>query len=265
VNRVGLIVVLAALHVLTCALLPSGALPAWLLTSHVATKLLASAGTLAAFTTLQRHDYMRRFWGPLALVYFLLVVAEDPIAGALALGNAQGGLVLGALALIAANLLAVFASAVIAYTFRSAGLDTALGWRRIGVLLLAVVAAAGLVSTGLLHEVRGALAGGGLPSWASAISYLCDALTFVLLVPVLRYAYRLGRSKLAAPWWAFAASGICWLLFSAVERLQLPVDTLLVAEALRVAATLLTGLAGLLQRDLVFEARSQSDRPAPAA
>lgn len=255
--RIAVVVALTAAHVVVCALVPADALSAWLLGSHVAAKLLAAAGALAAFSALQPRDYMRRFWGPLGVVYFLLVLAEDPVAGAVAGGNAGAGLLLGSAALVVANVTSVFASAVLALTFRNAGLEPTLGWRPLSAYLVAAVAAAGLVWSNVGRDLHDALGGAGVASWASAVSYVCDALTFVLLVPVVRYTVRLGRSKLAAPWWTFAASGGCWLLFSTVEKLPFLGDSRLLPEALRTAATLLAGLAGLFQRALVMEARGQ--------
>ncbi len=263
--RIAVVLGLTAVHVAMCALLPAGALPAWLLGGPVAAQLLASAGALAAFAVLQPRDYMRRFWGPLGVTYFLLVLAEDPVAGAIAGGTATGGVVLGSAALVVANVMSVFASAVLALTFRKAGLEPTLGWRPLAAYLAAAVAAAALVWTNVAHDVRDALAGGGVAAWASAASYVCDALTFVLLVPVVRYTLRLGRSKLAVPWWTFAASGGCWLLFSTVEKLPFLGDSRLLPEALRTAATLLAGVAGLAQRTLVMEARGQVQQQARAA
>ncbi len=254
--RIGLVLALTGAHVIACAVLPAGALPGWVVGSHVAAKLLAAGGGLIAFAVLQPRDYMRRFWASLGLAYFLLVVAEDPVAGAIAAGNARAGLLLGAAALVVANLLSVFASAVLALTYRRAGLEPRLSWRPAAAYLAAALAAAGLVWANVSRDVQDGLSGGGVASWSSAVSYVCDALTFVLLVPVLRYTFRLGRSKLAAPWWAFAASGGCWLLFSTVEKLPF-LESPLLPEALRTAATLLAGLAGLYQRDLVLEARGQ--------
>jgi hypothetical protein len=56
------------------------------------------------------------------------------------------------------------------------------------------------------------------------------------------------------------ASGLCWLLFSSMERLHSPGGTsaLIPSEALRTAATLLAGLAGLFQRDLAPLRRGQA-------
>lgn len=255
--RIGFILTFTAVHVVGSALLPEGARPGFLLSSHLATKLLAAAGALAAYATMRPHDYMRRFWAPLGLSYLLLALSEDSLAVALCPGNVAAGSLLGALALISGNLLGVVASAVLALTYRRAGLATPLGWRGATAYLLAVLLSVGLVFANLRHDVGEALAGGGAPSFASAVSYACDALTFVLLVPVLRYTLRLGRSKLSAPWWAFAASGTGWLLFSALERLQIS-GSPLPSEALRTLATLLAGLSGLLQIDLVLEARRQS-------
>jgi hypothetical protein len=257
VIRIGLVVVLTAVHVVVCALLPADALPGWILGSHVTAKLLAAAGGLTAFTVLQRGDYMRRFWASMGLAYFLLVVAEDPVARTIAGGNVPAGVLVGAAALVAANFLSVFASAALALTFRKAGLETGLPGRALAAYLVAAVLAAALVWTNVASDVHDALAGGGAASWSSALSYVCDALTFVLLVPVVQFTLRLGRSKLAAPWWAFAASGLCWLLFSTVEKLPFLGDSRLLPEGLRTAATLLAGLAGLYQLALVLEARAR--------
>lgn len=255
--RLGVVVALTAVHVVACALLSADALPAWILGSHVAAKLLAAAGGLVAFSVLQRGDYMRRFWSSMGLAYLCLVLAEGPVARAVAGGNAPAGVLVGAAALVAGNVLSVFASAVLALTFRQAGLEPRVPVRARVAYLVAMVAAAGLVWTNVGSDVRAALAGGGAESWSSAFSYVCDALTFVLLVPVVRFTLRLGRSKMAAPWWAFAASGLCWLLFSTVEKLPFLGDSPLLPEALRTAATLLAGLAGLSQLALVLEARAR--------
>ena len=255
--RIGLVVALTAADVAVCAWLAPGSLPAWLLGSHVAAKLLASAGAWLAFSVLQPSDYMRRVWGPLGLTYFLLVLAEDPVAGAAAGGNARAALLLAAGALVVANAMSVCASSVLAFTFRKAGLESAVSWRPLAAYAAAAVGAAALVWTNVRGDVGAALDGGGPPAWASAFSYVCDALTFVLLVPVVRFTLRLGQSKLAAPWWAFAASGLCWLLFSTVEKLPFLGDSRLLPEGLRTAATLLAGLAGLFQLALVLEARAR--------
>jgi hypothetical protein len=266
VIRVGPVILLAlalgVVHALACGFFPPQALAAWLFGAHLSTKLLAAAGAAVAYATLRPGDYMRRFWGTLGLGYLLLAISEDGLARLLGGGSTTTTWV-GALALVAGNVLSVAASATIAYTFRSAGLGDAFGWRRVAAMLVTAAAAAGLVWVNLLGDVRAALADGGLPAWASAFSYACDALTFALLVPVLLYALRLGGAKLAGPWLAFSASTTCWLFFAAIEHL--PVDTRLAAEALRITATLLAGAAGLLQRELVVEARTRAARLIPAA
>jgi hypothetical protein len=259
----GLAVALAAAHVAACAFLPPDALPAWLLGAHLSTKLLAAAGAGVAYATLQPGDYMRRFWGALGLSYLLLAISEDTVAALLGGGGPTAGLVLGAVALVAGNALSVLASATLAFTFRSAGLGDPMGARRGLAMGVTAAVAVALVLTNLLGDVRAALAGGGPPAWASAFSYACDAVSFALLVPVLRYTWRLRGSRLAVPWWVFAASGTGWLFFSAIEKL--PVDTRLAAEALRVLATLLSGAAGVLQRQLVVEARARAERTRSAA
>ena len=245
--RIAIVALLTALHVLVCVSLPPAALPGWIAMSHLVAKVLAAAGCALAATSLPRGDPSRWFWGPVALCYALLALLEAPVARALTLGNHEGAVILSAVLLIAANVLSVIGGAVLAWIFRQRPSVSGLG-----AFLLAAVVSAAVVQHGFRTELAGAVAGGGLTSWSSAISYLADGVSFVLVVPVLRHVFQRGGAPEAAPWWAYVASGACWLLFSSMERLHSPggASALIPSEAMRTCATLLAGLAGLFQRDL---------------
>jgi hypothetical protein len=245
--RIAIVALLTAVHVLVCVSVAPEARSSWISMSHLVTKLLAGAGSIAAVASLPRKDTARWFWVPLAACYLLLALLEVPVARALALGSREGGVLVTAVCLIAANLLSVVGSVVLAWMFRQRpSLSGA------GAYLLAALVSAAVVQHGFRTELESALGGGGLTAWSSALSYLADGITFVLLVPVLRHVFQLGGAVEAWPWWSYVASGACWLLFSSMERLHSPggASALIPSEALRTAATLLAGLAGLYQRDL---------------
>jgi hypothetical protein len=261
-TRAGLVALLAILHATACVTLAQSALPPFLLASHLAAKLLAVAGAFAAFAALRREDGLRRFWGALGVAYLLLALAELPAAKALPAARSELGALLTSGLLLAANVVGVVASALLAFALRAPRAAGARLAARLGTYLLASLAVAAVIGAGLVGELGKALAGGGVSSWASAMSYACDAATFVMLVPVVRRALAPGsRSRAAAgPLWAFTASGCCWLLFSALEQLRSPsgASALVPAEGLRTAATLLAGLAGLYQWDLAAGRRAQA-------
>ncbi len=263
--RAALVVAAVFVHLAVANAVAPGLLTDYHLGTRVASKLLAAAGALWAVGVLRRGDYMRRFWGPLAAAYALLTLAEVPISSALAGGVPARATALRAALVVTGNLLAVVASAVLAYTYRAAGL----GLRTSGRVVLAWVAfaavSAAIVGPGFVRDVRDAFSGGGTESWASATGGLCDATTFVLLVPVLRFAIRLQGGKLAMPWWAFSAASLCWLLFDATAPIAALAGGLQVnqaSEGFRMAACLLTCLAGWYQRDLVAEVQVQASAAA---
>ena len=248
-TRAGLVALLAILHAMACVTLAHAALPAFLLASHLAAKLLAAAGAGAAFAALPRRGGPRRFWGALSAAYLLLALAELPAAGAFPASRGVAGVLLAASLLLAANVVGVVASALLAFELRAPAARGVGMVGRLSLYLLAGAAVGAAIGPGLLAELRRSLDGGGVTAWASAMSYVCDAVTFVLLVPVVRRAVAHGTRAAAAPLWAFTASGVCWLLFSALETLRSPsgATSLVPAEGLRMAGTLLAGLAGLYQ------------------
>ncbi len=263
----GLLVLLAAAaHLAVYGGLGPDALPAYRVGSHVAMKLLATAGCLWAATSLRRGDYMRRFWIPIGVSYLLLTLAEDPVTEFLCRGSAQAAALLGAFLLMGGNLLSVGATAVLARSYRQAGLGFERSWRSKLAWALAVLFAAGVVGFGLQREVSRALAGDGTGAWASAFSYVCDAVTFVLLVPVLRFSIRLGTSRLGWPWWTYALATVSWLLYDAIEplpELAAGLSISMPSEAFRTLGTLLAGLAGVYAAALVRRARAERPAAAP--
>jgi hypothetical protein len=251
-TRAGLVALLAILHALACVTLAHSALPAFLLASHLVAKLLAAAFALAAYAALPRGGGLRRFWGALGAAYLLLALAELPAAGAFPAARGAAGALLASSLLLAANAVGVVASVLLALELRAPPLRGLPALGRLGLYLLAAAAVGSAVGPGLLSELGSALRGGGVRTWASAMSYACDAITFVLLVPVVRRGLALGSGGAASPLWAFTASSLLWILFSALEPLRSPsgASALVPSEGLRTAATLLVGLAGLFQLEL---------------
>ena len=261
-----LVLAAAAAHLVVFGALGPDALPAYRLGSHVAMKLLATAGCLWAAASLRRGDYMRRFWVPLGASYLLLTLAEEPVTAFLCHGSARAAELLGAFLLAGGNLLSVGATAVLARSYRRAGLGFEPSGRGKLTWLLAVLFAGGVVGFGLRREVARALVDGGPDAWASAFSYFCDAVTFVLLVPVLRFSIRLGTSRLGWPWWTYAVATASWLLYDAIEplpELAAGLSISIPSEAFRALGTLLAGLAGVYAAELVSRARAERPPAAP--
>jgi hypothetical protein len=109
-----LVLLATAAHLAVFGRLGPDALPAYRLWTHIAMKLLATAGCLWASASLRRGDYMRRFWVPLGVSYLLLTLAEDPFASFLGRGSLPATVMLGAFFLAGGNLLSVGATAVLA-------------------------------------------------------------------------------------------------------------------------------------------------------
>ncbi len=250
-SRAVVVAAILAAHLGVSLGLPPEHLAAYWDATRVAWKGLAAIACALAALSLRRGDYMRSFWIPLGVAYALLAVAEPAVAGA-ALGDGPVRTALRAVCLVAANALSVLASVVLARAYRAAGLGLpgtwleAVGYAAAGALSVAIV------GPPLLRDAIDAVTVGGAESWASAFGGLADAATFVLLVPVLRFALRIAGGRLAWPWWAFALASLSWLAFDATELVG--GGAALLSEGFRSAACLLTALAAVYQRDLVASA-----------
>ncbi len=250
-SRAAVVAAILAAHLVASLWLPQEQLAAYWDGTRVVWKVLAAVACAAAALSLLRGDYMRSFWIPLGVAYALLAVAEPAVAG-VALGDGPTRSALRAVFLVAANGLSVLASVVLARAYGAAGLDLAASWRESMAYAVAGALSVAIVGPPLLRDAMDAVTGGGAESWASALGGLADAATFVLLVPVLRFALRIAGGRLAWPWWAFALSSLSWLAFDASELAGGRAAFL--SEGFRSAACLLTALAAVYQRDLAATA-----------
>jgi hypothetical protein len=258
-SRALVVAAILAAHLALSVWLSPEALAGYQDGARIAWKLLAAIACGLAATSLRRGDYMRSFWVPLGVAYALLAAAEPAVAG-VALGEGPVRTALRAVCLVAANALSVLASVVLARACRAAGLGLASSWLEAVAYAAVGALSVAIVGPPLLRDAIDAVSGGGAESWASAFAGLADAATFVLLVPVLRFALRIAGGRLAWPWWAFALSSLAWLAFDATELAA--GRAAFASEAFRTAACLLAALAAVYQRELVASAAGGEAAPA---
>jgi hypothetical protein len=249
---------LATAHVLLVVLLPPAAAQGWSGAAGFAFKAAAAAAALRAAFALGRGDYMRVFWLAIGVSFALLAAADAPaLLGAA--GEAAARHPARLLLLVLGNALSVYGAARLALACRSAGLGFEASWRLPATWAIFAVIAAAVTGQALRRELPLALAGHP-ETWADLFSYLCDGASFVLMVPVLRFAIRLGGGRLAGVWWALFGANTSWLLFDATGALALYSSAsgmaLAAGEGFRALACLLTALAAWHQRDLVASARA---------
>ena len=260
---------LATAHVLLVVLLPPAAAQGWSGVAGFAFKTAASASALRAAFALGRGDYMRVFWLAIGVSFALLAAADAPaLLGAA--GEAAARHPARLLLLVLGNALSVYGAARLAMACRSAGLGFGATWRVRATWAIFAVIAATVTGEALRRELPLASAGHH-EAWVDAFSYVCDGASFVLMVPVLRFAIRLGSGRLAGAWWALFGANTSWLLFDATGALALYSSAsgpaLAAGEGFRALACLLTALAAWHQRDLVASARAAraAAAPGPAA
>jgi hypothetical protein len=249
---------LATAHVLLVVLLPPAAAQGWSGAAGFVFKAVAGVEALRAAFALWRGDYMRAFWLAIGVSFALLALADAPaLLGAA--GEVGGHHPARFLLLVAGNALSVYGAARLALACRSAGLGFEASWRLPATWAIFAVIAAAVTGQALRRELPLALAGHP-ETWADLFSYLCDGASFVLMVPVLRFAIRLGGGRLAGVWWALFGANTSWLLFDATGALALYSSAsgmaLAAGEGFRALACLLTALAAWHQRDLVASARA---------
>ncbi len=245
-------------HVLLVTLLPPAMAEGWSALAGLLFKAAATVEALRAAAALGRGDYMRVFWIAIGVAFGLLAVADAPaILGAA--GQAGTHHPVRFVLLVAGNALSVYGAARLALACRRAGLGFEPTWRVPASWASFTAVAAVVAGEALAREVPLALA--GHPEMgADLFSYLCDGLSFVLMVPVLRFAVRLGSGRLAGAWWALFGANTSWLLFDVTGSLALYSSAsgpaLAAGEGFRALACLLTALAAWHQRDLVASARA---------
>jgi hypothetical protein len=255
-TRVALFAALVAAHAVALALLGPADRAAYAAVAGAFAKAAVVAAALRTALALRAGDYMRAVWLAFAAGYALLAAADVPV---LAAGEAARSSPPVLALLVAGNAGAVYAAALLAYVHRAAGLGLASGWRSRALWASAVALTAVVVGFALRRDVPAAAGAGGFAAWVDMLLDLGDAATFLLTVPVLRCAVRLGAGRLAAAWWSLFLANLCWLLFDATGALPLAqtggVAALEVGETVRVAACLATALAAVLYREVLVEAR----------
>lgn len=251
------VAVVVAGHVLLVTLLPPAMAEGWSAVAGLAFKAAAAAESARAALALARGDYMRRFWIAIGVSFALLALADAPAilgaAGEVGMRHpARFAL------LVLGNALSLYGAARLALACRSAGLGFESTWRAGAAWLVFAAIAAAVTGEALRRELPMALAGHP-EMWADLFSYVCDGASFVLMVPVLRFAVRLGSGRLAGAWWALFGANVSWLLFDATGALALYTtasgSALAAGEGFRALACLLTALAAWHQRELVASAR----------
>ena len=251
------VAVVALGHVLVVTLLPPAMAEGWSAVAGLLFKAAAAMEALRAASALGRGDYMRAFWIAIGTAFCLLALADAPaLLGAA--GEAGVHHPVRFVMLVVGNALSVYGAARLALACRRAGLGFEPTWRVPATWLVFAAIATGVTGEALRRELPLALAGHA-EMWADLFSYVCDGLSFVLMVPVLRFAIRLGSGRLAGAWWALFGANTSWLLFDLTGALALYSSAsglaLVAGEGFRALACLLTALAAWHQRDLVASAR----------
>jgi hypothetical protein len=214
-------------------------------------KVLALAGCLAAALAFERGDYLRRAWLTLGGCYLLLLLNDG--LGASGSVAPQLQLVRGLIVAVA-NGCAVVGIWMLAQAWSVAGLeddDDALRRRR-AMFLGALVLSLGICGWPLVHDVLD-LAGGERMALVSVASDLGDAISLILVAPVMHTALAMRGGVLRWPWGFLTASGLAWLAYDVssgvVEALHVgPGIVLMASEALRALANGYICAAGVAQR-----------------
>jgi hypothetical protein len=220
-------------------------------------KVLWLIAAVAAAVVFEPGDYLRRAWlllGASSLAFLVrdatLLPFIDSSAGT-ALGVVRGVIV------VVGNVAQVAGIWTLARVWSAAGLEEQdARSRRRGRLLLgaAVLLSLGIMGPSLLHDATSLLSGNveALPHLASDLG---DAVSFILIGPLVRVALALRGGVLSWTWTLFAASQVAWMLFDGARTLaELSGTTASAAplvECLRVLGAAYLCAAGLAQRWVV--------------
>jgi hypothetical protein len=264
-SRLVVLLALAAAHAVALATIPADVRAPWAALAGAIAKALVVAAAARTALAMHRGDYMRGVWVAFAAAYALLAAADVPV---LASGEVARSSPPVLALLVGGNAAAVWAAALLAHAYRAAGLGLASGWRSRGLWAAAVAVTALVIGHALRRHLPAALATGAAAAWVDVALDAGDAATFLLTVPVLRFAVRLGSGRLASAWWSLSGANLAWLLFDATGALPLAGTSGAIehaaGEVLRVAACLATAAAAVLYREMVMDARTTA-ADAPAA
>ncbi len=234
-------------------------------------KALGTFGALLGASAFERRDYMRRAWLFVAGNYFALLVKDLIFGNALFIRSgdrlvgaslhfpgvdptSQASVNGRAMLVIAANVLAVVGTFMLARAWRVAGLELSTGrWTQRLVLVGSIAVAVALSGYGTyaallelpLH-----------PSWRAAsvlVSDGADMIAFALMAPVLLTALTFRGGVLVWPWALYVAGQVGWMLFDTVSqlpetRLLGPLGMRAIIEFTRVLACSFVLVSGVAQR-----------------
>jgi hypothetical protein len=215
-----------------------------------AVKLAGLAGCLAAATSFDASDYLRRAWQLAATSFAFLLARDLLVQSGIAARSGSPDLLIGLLVLCS-NIAGVASAWLMARTFKVAGLataETAPRWR--SLTLLAFVVALLICAQSLLVSVQG-LSNGELRHLVSLFSGLGDVLSLTFIAPIMLTAIAMRGGALIWPWALLTAAMLAWLFYDAAGALF--ASSRLVEEAFRALACLYTGAAALAQRKIVRE------------
>jgi hypothetical protein len=235
----------------------------------IALYLLASGGTLVAALTFGSGEPMRPAWLLLSASYLVLI---PPLlrVGPKAEGLYQGAFPvpwLAPVASIVSGALAVTSLFLLARAWRASGLDGSSRRARLVARLAALAVAAALAGPELVERLPAALRG-DVTAAGDVITDLLDGGLFVVAVPVLQAALRLGGGLAAWPWGLLTASLVAWLgydaaaMYGAAAGLD-PRSLRILEEVLRTTGAAFAFSAGLAQRWVMTGAVSALGKPRP--
>ncbi len=218
-------------------------------------KLLALAGCLAAASRYRLGEYIGAAWLLIGADYALLV-AKDLMFGKLVHlpgVTPEAATTLRAIFVVGANGTSIVGSMMLARVWRVAGI--ALPGSRRSRVLVGVGAAAiglGIVAWTSAHDLV-AMRGGDRDAVVSIASSLGDAVSFIVIAPLLLTALAMRGGALFWPWAFITASNVGWLLYDLSWGLQrqwplAEVKLRTLAELWRAVACALALSAGLAQR-----------------
>ncbi len=252
----------AGLLAVHAALSGSPAQPTFLRLEIEAAKVLTLWGSWAAAAAFARGDYLRRAWFLVGLCMALLLVRDatvnvPAVAGLLGPGR---WLVVRGVLVVLANVSQILGTWMLARAWSVAELSLPASPASRGIVLaLTAVLAAAFAGPGLWRDgVR--VLGGDLSALSGVASSAGDAVSLLLIAPLLLTALALRGGVLGQVWSLLAASYVAWLFYDAA--LVLGPAGGLEASAVRTASEVFRALgctlgfsAGLSQRLAVLKIR----------
>ncbi len=218
-------------------------------------KVLWLTGAVAAATSFERGDYLRRGWLLIAgaAAFFLSrdftqIPAVQATAGAVPLAVTRGMLV------VAGNVCQVAGIWLLARFWSAIGFGDAVRGQRRSLFVASLALSVLLTGPSLVHDAAGALAG-NLDAIPHLASDLGDGISFVLLAALVRTALALRGGVVFWTWLLLASSEVAWMLFDGARTVTELAGTSWISppltESFRVVGALYYCSAGLAQRWVV--------------